>query len=56
MQWKYKFEGNYFLNKIWNGKGYDNIDHLIYKFENGKGKVEEYNKVQYLDGKSAKGE
>ncbi len=58
-----RFEGNYFSNKKWDGKGYNDKGKIIYKLENGKGKVKEYNKNgklkfigEYLDGKRAKGE
>ena len=44
-------------NRKYNGKGYDSKGNIIYKLNNGNGKVKEYNKNQlkfedeYLNGK-----
>ena len=44
-------------NKIWNGKGYDKNGNIIYKLNNGNGKVKEYYdgklgfEGEYLNGK-----
>ena len=37
-----KFEGEYLNNLIWNGKGYDKFNTIIYELKDGKGKVKEY--------------
>ena len=38
-----KFEGEYSYGKKWNGKEYDSRDGTIYRIENGKGFLKEYN-------------
>ena len=40
------FEGEYYKNKKWEGKGYDNRNNIIYELKEGKGLVKEY-----FDGK-----
>ena len=38
-----KFEGEFSLNKKWNGKAYDKDGNTIYELNNGSGYVKEYN-------------
>jgi len=38
-----KFEGEYFYDKKWNGKGYDNKNNFIYEIKDGKGLFKKYN-------------
>ena len=54
---KLKFEGEYFHNKKWNGKGYDIKGNIAYELKNGNGYVKEYYesgelkcKYEYLNG------
>ena len=42
-----EFEGEYFFDKKWNGKGYDENGNIIYELINGNGNVKEYDE----DGK-----
>ena len=51
------FEGEYLNGKKWNGKGYNDNGNIVYKIENGKGYIKEYNKEgkfiiegEYLNG------
>ena len=54
-----EYEGEFLLNKKWNGKGYDENGNIIYELNNGNGKVKEYNystgeiifEGEYLNGK-----
>jgi len=53
-----EFEGEYFFNNKWNGKGYDKNGNIIYELINGEGKVKEYYDLggllfegEYLNGK-----
>jgi len=39
---KLLFEGEYKNDKIWNGKGYDQNNNLLYEIQDGKGFVKEY--------------
>ena len=39
---KLEFEGKYFYNKKWNGKGYDKNGNIIYELNKRNGKVREY--------------
>ena len=55
---KLEFEGEYMLDKKWEGKGYDENGKIIYELINGNGKVIEYYEDQslkfegeYLNGK-----
>ena len=41
---KIKFEGVYFHDKKWNGKGYDINGNIAYKLKNGNGYIKEYDK------------
>ena len=59
-----EYEGDYFLDKKWNGKGYDIDGNIIYEIINGNGEVKEYDNYngilifegRYLNGKrSGKG-
>ena len=53
------FDGEYFKDKKWKGKGYDKNGNIIYELSNDQnGKVEDYNengklilKGEYLEGK-----
>ena len=52
------FEWEYLNGKKWNGKGYDNMENLIYILNNGNSKIKEYNykkiliyEGEYLNGK-----
>ena len=52
-----EYEGEYLLNKKWNGKGYDKKGNIIYELINGNGKVKEYDNYgdlifigEYLNG------
>ena len=54
---KLKFEGEYFHDKKWNGKGYDIYGNFAYELKNGNGYVKEYyesgklkSKCEYLNG------
>ena len=44
------YEGEYFCNKKWNGKGYNRKHEILYELNNGKGKVVEYSfgKLEYV--------
>ena len=46
------FEGEYFYDKTWNGKGYDNHDNAVYELKNGKGYVKQYALIgtRYFEG------
>jgi len=44
---KLEYEGEYFNNKKWKGKGYDENSNIIYELINGNGHIKEY----YYDGK-----
>ena len=53
-----EYEGEYLYNKKWTGKGYDENGNIIYKLDNGKGTIKEYNNLniliyegEYLNGK-----
>ena len=53
-----EFEGEYFFEKKWNGKGFDESGNIIYELINGTGKVKEYYNEgelyfegEYLNGK-----
>ena len=55
---KIEFEGEYFFNKKWNGKGYDENGNVIYELKNGNGNAREYYyngnlkyEGEYLNGK-----
>ena len=55
---KLKFEGEYLNGAKWNGKGFNELNNIIYKIENGKGFIEEYYsdvgliyESEYLNGK-----
>ena len=55
---KLVYEGKFVFNKIWNGKGYDENDNVIYELINGNGKVKEFDdngklffEGEYLNGK-----
>ena len=39
---KIKFEGEFLLGKIWNGKGYDNQNKIVFQITNGEGYIKEY--------------
>ena len=60
---KLEYEGEFINFKKWNGKGFDEKGNIIYKLNNGNGKVKEYyeNGIlqfegEYLNGKrSGKG-
>ena len=39
---KLLFDGEYKNGLIWNGKGYDGNNNIVYKIKNGKGYVKEY--------------
>ena len=41
------FEGEYLLNRKWNGKSYDNKGNILYELIDGNGKVREFNKMYY---------
>ena len=43
-----EYEGEYLLNKKWNGKGYDKKGNIIYELINDNGKVKEYDNYGYL--------
>ena len=38
-----EYEGEFYFNKKWNGKGYDKDGNIVYEINNGNGKVREYN-------------
>ena len=38
-----EFKGEYFFEKKWNGVGFDENQNVIYKLNNGNGKIREYN-------------
>ena len=40
---KIKFDGEFYYNRKWNGKGYDINNNIIYELKNGKGFIKEYN-------------
>ena len=44
---KLAFEGKYFLDRKWEGKGYDILENQIFELKNGKGTVKDY----YNNGK-----
>ena len=53
-----EFEGEYLIDKKWNGKGYDQNGNTIYELKNGNGNVKEYDndgilefEGEYLNGK-----
>ena len=53
-----KYEGEYYKDKKWNGKEYDENGNIIYKFINGKNRMKEYDcdgklkfEGEYLNGK-----
>jgi len=56
---KIKFEGEFKNRLRWNGKGYDNNNHVAYELKNGKGYVKEYDSYdkilvfegEYLNGR-----
>ena len=57
-----KFEGEYFNNKIWNGKLYDKKNENFSEIKEGKGFIKEYNinnnlifEGEYLNGERYKG-
>ena len=37
-----EFEGEYFYGKMWNGKGYDQLNNIAFELHNGKGYIKEY--------------
>ena len=37
------FEGEYLNDKIWEGKGYDKNNNIVFELKNGKGLIKEYN-------------
>ena len=39
---KLKFEGKYLNGKMWEGKGYDKSNNIIYELKDGKGLIKEY--------------
>ena len=41
---KLEYEGEFKFNRKWNGKGYDKDRKVLYKLNNGKGKIIEYDK------------
>ena len=46
---KIKFEGEFLLGKIWNGKGYDNHNKIIFQITNGEGYIKEYDIYGHID-------
>ena len=42
------FEGDYFNDKKWNGKGYDKNNNTIYEINNGKGYLKEFDTYNRL--------
>ena len=57
IQGRLEYEGEYYDNKKWNGKGYDENGNIIYELNNGKGQIREYSEGiliyegGYLNGK-----
>ena len=55
-QRKLEYEGEYYNDKKWNGKGYDEKGNIIYELNNGNGLIKEYNEGtlifegEYLNG------
>ena len=43
-----EFEGEYFYGKKWNGKGYDQLNNVVYELHNGKGYIKEYSSKDKL--------
>ena len=55
---KLRFEGEYLNGQIWNGKGYDPFNNIVYELKDGKGLIKDYNNKnklsfegEYLNGK-----
>ena len=54
-----EYEGEYLLDKKFNGKGYDENGNILYELKNGTGKIKDYltyngeliYEGEYLDGK-----
>ena len=43
------FEGEYYNDLRWNGKGYDHSHNIVYELKNGTGLVKEYHKINKKD-------
>ena len=53
-----EFEGEYFKGRKWTGKGYDELNNIVYELKNGNGLLKEYDdfgclifKKEYLNGR-----